>query len=97
NTYAITHLGPPSLAEIDLGELIEQSRLPAQIGLHPPSVASKSIPILRRGLLRELPVRGLVKRRRFGSRGCRQQASIRKVDVHTLKVTCSSLDGKVRR
>jgi hypothetical protein len=38
-----------------------------------------------------------VKRRRFGSRGNRQQASIRKVDVHTLKVTSSSLDGKVRR
>ena len=38
-----------------------------------------------------------MKRRRFGSRGRRQQASIRKVDVHTLKVTYSSLDGKVRR
>ena len=30
-------------------------------------------------------------------RASRQQASIRKVDVHTLKVTYSSLDGKVRR
>jgi hypothetical protein len=36
-----------------------------------------------------------VKRGRFGR--SRQQASIRKVDVHTLKVTYSSLDGKVRR
>jgi hypothetical protein len=30
-------------------------------------------------------------------RESRQQASIRKVDVHTLRVTYSSLDGKVRR
>ena len=61
--------------ETDPEEFIEQSRLPAQIVAL--RLGLQVYPILREGLVCELPVRGLMKRRRFGIRGSRLKASIR--------------------